>query len=173
MLRILEFPKPVIASSSSARARMFLVLELVPKTAGRVSTAEDALDDLAFLRAWQSNGRYHESHPATTRYQIDSRRGRLFDLLGRNRDATMLTNHDAARHTPDVIARFAMMEPGSGFDFIPRPLWEGHLKSSKTRCVRLLADKPAYTVTTLPDDFVHYNQHRILTVREWARNPML
>ncbi|MAT09894.1 MAG: hypothetical protein CMM02_02705 [Rhodopirellula sp.] len=25
------------------------------------------------------------------------------------------------------------------------------------------------TVTSLPDDFVHYEQPRILTVREWAR----
>ena len=28
---------------------------------------------------------------------------------------------------------------------------------------------PNITVTSLPDDFVHYEQPRILTVREWAR----
>jgi DNA (cytosine-5)-methyltransferase 1 len=145
------------------------ILDMVPTTPSRVFTAKDALDDLAFLRAWESNGRYHDSHPATTRYQVESRRGRLFAILGINRDDESLANHDAARHTPDVIARFAMMEPGTGFESIPPPLWEGHLKSSKKWCVRLSADRPAYTVTTLPDDFVHYRQHRILTVREWAR----
>jgi DNA (cytosine-5)-methyltransferase 1 len=145
------------------------VLDVLATTTGRHLTAKDALDDLAFLRAWESNGRYHESHPPITQYQIDSRRGRLFGAWGLDRSDTSLTNHDAACHTPDVIARFAMMEPGTGFESIPSPLWEGYLKSSKKWCVRLSADKPAYTVTTLPDDFVHYRQHRILTVREWAR----
>ena len=28
---------------------------------------------------------------------------------------------------------------------------------------------PSITVTSLPDDYVHYSQPRILTVREWAR----
>ena len=29
--------------------------------------------------------------------------------------------------------------------------------------------KPNITVTSLPDDYVHYSQPRSLTVREWAR----
>ena len=28
---------------------------------------------------------------------------------------------------------------------------------------------PTITVTSLPDDYIHYSQPRILTVREWAR----
>jgi len=35
--------------------------------------------------------------------------------------------------------------------------------------VRLHPDKPSFTVVTLPDDFVHYEKHRILTLREMAR----
>ena len=31
---------------------------------------------------------------------------------------------------------------------------------------------PTITVTSLPDDYVHYEQPRILTVREWARLQM-
>ena len=30
-------------------------------------------------------------------------------------------------------------------------------------------DEPAHTLTTLPDDFLHYAEPRILTVREYAR----
>ena len=30
-------------------------------------------------------------------------------------------------------------------------------------------DGPTITATSLPDDYVHYGQPRILTVREWAR----
>lgn len=145
------------------------VVDAIPAPGGQIWSAKEALDDLSFLRSWERNGAYHESHPATNAFQAESRRGRLFDLYGLSRDAASLTNHDAARHTPEVIARFAMMEAGQGFDSIPRGLWESHLQSSKKWCVRLDPERPAYTVTTLPDDFVHYRQHRILTVREWAR----
>lgn len=33
----------------------------------------------------------------------------------------------------------------------------------------LAANKPAHTLTTLPDDFLHYSEPRILSVREYAR----
>ncbi len=39
----------------------------------------------------------------------------------------------------------------------------------KHRIVRLEADAPAHTLTTLPDDLLHYSEPRILTVREYAR----
>jgi DNA (cytosine-5)-methyltransferase 1 len=40
----------------------------------------------------------------------------------------------------------------------------------KKRCLVLLDhDQPSHTLTTLPDDFVHYSEPRILTVREYAR----
>lgn len=144
------------------------VLDVIPEMPERIVTAREALDDLGFLRSWETATSYHESHPASTQYQEESRRGRLFKLWGLEVPEA-LTNHEVSKHTPDVIARFAMMQPGCGFDSIPSQLWDAHLHSSKKWCMRLDPDKPAYTVTTLPDDFVHYRQHRILTVREWAR----
>jgi len=40
----------------------------------------------------------------------------------------------------------------------------------RKRCiVPLDPDKPSHTLTTLPDDFLHYSEPRILTVREYAR----
>ncbi len=40
----------------------------------------------------------------------------------------------------------------------------------KKQCtVPLDGDKPSHTLTTLPDDFLHYAEPRILTVREYAR----
>jgi len=40
----------------------------------------------------------------------------------------------------------------------------------KKHCiVPLHPDKPSHTLTTLPDDFLHYSEPRILTVREYAR----
>lgn len=134
-----------------------------------VVTVEDAIGDLSFLKTWEKDGRYHPQFGATTRFQRESRRGRLFKKLGITVDGERLHNHEAAEHSPEVIARFAMMEPGGGFESIPARLWEAHLQSSKKWCIRLDGGQPAYTITTLPDDFVHYKQHRILTVREAAR----
>lgn len=135
----------------------------------RRNTVQDALSDLAFLRAWERCAEYEERYPATTAYQTRSRSGRLFEKYGRSRNDNVLNNHEAARHTPDIIARFAMIPPGSGAEAIPKSLWEMHLRTNKKWCVRLTPDKPSYTITTLPDDLVHYSQHRILTVRECAR----
>ena len=40
----------------------------------------------------------------------------------------------------------------------------------KKRCViPLQQDKESPTLTTLPDDYIHYSEPRILTVREYAR----
>jgi DNA (cytosine-5)-methyltransferase 1 len=133
-------------------------------------SVREAIGDLSFLRPWESSEEYSQSHPATTPYQRASRKGRLHTALGApSYSDGRLTNHQAAKHTPDVIARFAMMRPGFGLDSVPRELWDRHLSSSKKWCVRLDPDKPSFTVMTLPDDFVHYQQPRVLTVREMAR----
>ena len=132
-------------------------------------TVRQAISDLAFLRSWESNGSYSPMFPPATEYQRESRQGRLFAMLGIENPSNHLENHEAAYHTPEVIARFAMIEQGKGLDSIPEGLWARHLRSSKKWCVRLRPDRPSYTVTTLPDDLIHYKQHRILTVREMAR----
>ncbi len=135
----------------------------------RVVTVSEALGDLSFLRSWESNGHYHHDFPATSSYQRDCRRGRLFAKLGIRSDQSILSNHEAPRHTPDVIARFAMIEPGEGLGSIPAALWDSHLQTAKKWCVKLDPNKPSFTVVTLPDDFVHYSRPRTLTVREMAR----
>jgi len=145
------------------------IKQVSPTHSGPPVTVRQALSDLAFLRAWESNGHYNKHYSPVSDYQGESREGRLMKRLGMEYKQQRLANHDAARHTPEVIARFAMIQPGRGLDSIPESLWTAHLHSSKKWCVRLDADKPSYTVTTLPDDLVHYEQHRILTVREMAR----
>lgn len=132
-------------------------------------TSGEAIDDLSFLQPWESASSYSEEIKPNSRYQRDSRRGRLFKEMGIRRLDKELTNHEAAKHTPLVMARFAAIRKGRGLDSIPRALWEKHLKTEKKWCVKLDDSKLAYTVVTLPDDFVHYSSARVLTVRELAR----
>ena len=131
-------------------------------------TVGEAIGDLAFLRPWESATEYREDWQPTTSYQKESRLGRLFAKYGLSPDGS-LWNHEAAKHTPEVLARFGMLEKGRGLDSIPRPLWDRYLKTSKKWSVRLDDAKPSYTVVTLADDLVHPTHPRVLTVRELAR----
>ena len=78
-----------------------------------------------------------------------------------------LTEQVYSRHSKTVLERFSwILDPDAG-ELPPE------LRTKKFRQVALPAewgkDGPFITATSLPDDYVHYAQPRILTVREWAR----
>ena len=74
-------------------------------------------------------------------------------------------SHRFARHTQDIRDRFqaAIDERMSPTEYRKR----FDLNKSSTK--RLLPRSPTPTLTTLPDDYIHYCEPRILTVREYAR----
>ena len=81
-------------------------------------------------------------------------------------DSTKLTEQEYSRHKRDVVEKFDYMLANDGK--IPE-----HFKTRKFSQRLLKArwgnTEPNITATSLPDDYVHYSQPRILTVREWAR----
>jgi DNA (cytosine-5)-methyltransferase 1 len=132
-------------------------------------TASDALADL--------ETRYTQLRPCT---DPESRKGFMEPVYRGPRSRYQRLMNDAippesmtslrlARHTSPVSARFARIlrecEPG-------RPMHErdrARFGLRKQRIHPLAAKAPAPTVTTLPDDLLHYAEPRILTVREYAR----
>ena len=74
-----------------------------------------------------------------------------------------------ARHREDVRARFARIisecRQGVRMDDESRKTY----RLKKHRIYPMAAGQPAPTITTLPDDILHYSEPRILTVRECAR----
>lgn len=77
-----------------------------------------------------------------------------------------LTEQEYSKHRPAIVEKFAYMLEHNGE--IPE-----HARTKKFS-QRLLRDRwgnsePNLTATSLPDDYVHFSQPRILTVREWAR----
>lgn len=77
-----------------------------------------------------------------------------------------LTEQEYSKHKPSVVEKFDHMIRNAGE--IPEE-WR-----TKKFSQRLLKPswgnlEPNITATSLPDDYVHYSQPRILTVREWAR----
>ena len=74
-------------------------------------------------------------------------------------------SHRFARHSKAICERFqiAIDEDLSATEYRKR----FHLKKSGTK--HLAPEMPTPTLTTLPDDYIHYSEPRILTVREYAR----
>ncbi len=80
-----------------------------------------------------------------------------------------LTDHDYSDHAPRIIEKFEYMIAHNSE--IPE-----HMRTKKF-AQRVLPKTwgqkgPSLTATSMPDDYVHYAQPRILSVREWARLQM-
>ena len=78
-----------------------------------------------------------------------------------------LTEHKYSLHDEQIIEKFNWMLKHRGKE-LPKRF------QTKKFSLRVLPEEwgkegPTITATSLPDDYVHYAQPRILTVREWAR----
>lgn len=115
-------------------------------------TVKEAISDLAYLGLDDVSREYMDD--AHSDYQR---------LMRQDNDGT-LYNHKSTNHGNRVRERFAAMDPGDTVDDLP-----AHLQTDKHTLQRLHPDQPSPTVTTIPEDFVHYSRDRIPTVRETAR----
>ncbi len=133
-------------------------------------TAQEALSDLVSIEIGSKVEIY--KNKAESKYQLDSRIGRIQGYKRKKIDCEKLTNHETSKHTALVMQRFNLLSPGDDFKKIYSNLSEEQQERYKTRkhnCRRMLPSEPSPTVLTLPDDMVHYSKNRILTVRELAR----
>lgn len=126
--------------------------ELFPKKRNRkIISVEDAISDLAFLGL----------HERTETYKIKPKSDYQKKMRAKS---NVLQNHESADHSEKIQKRFAQIPPGvNGRDIL--------LKSatSKRDFYRFNPKNPSRTITTLPEDFIHYKLNRIPTVRELAR----
>lgn len=91
-------------------------------------------------------------------------------LLRRQDDHEVADSHRFANHRPDTTARFKaigrLCRRGVQLSATER----SQIAPTKKHVLVVLAAKQvAHTITTLPDDLLHYSEPRILTVRETAR----
>jgi len=114
-------------------------------------TVWDAISDLAFLKSGERSSKY--LGPPLTQYQLQTRK-----------KSKILYNHESPKHGNKTIERFSALRQGESIGDLPISM-----RTKKRSMFRLKAFAPARTLTTLPDDFVHYSQDRVLTVREMAR----
>jgi DNA (cytosine-5)-methyltransferase 1 len=133
----------------------------------RPVTCREALSDLEYdatnlaespdTKSYKA-GRYAE---ATTSYQ------RL--MRGTVRTGDVADSHRFVKHRAPIIARFSkiLRECPRGKNLPDDFKKENGI--NKDCIVPLDPRKPSSTLTTIPDDMIHYSQPRVLTVRECAR----
>lgn len=127
-------------------------------------SAEDAISDLL-----KSNGLV----PTTDRKGgfssgIYSRSKSPYQTYLRKGSFKKPGSHSFPKHKPEIVDRFVQ--------YLLEPRGKNLSKATKERLgvkknviIPLAADQPTPTITTLPDDYIHYLEPRILTVREYAR----
>ncbi len=124
-------------------------------------TLENAISDLL-----QSNGEVESETPnfkAGVYGQISSNYQKY--VRKHIRQNSRVDSHRFVKHTTSISTRFqiALNEKLSSSEYRER----FKLKKSSTKILE--KDKPTPTITTLPDDYIHYCEPRIMTVREYAR----
>ena len=119
-----------------------------PRPCERKATVWDAISDLDFLGCGEESSEYKKS--PSTKYQNEMRG-----------NSDTLHNHKAPCHSKNVTDKFAKIPPGAN----GRPVGG----TGKRDRYRMDPNSQSRTITTLPEDFVHYRRDRIPTVRELAR----
>jgi len=143
-----------------ARRRVFIIAtsmripstELFPRrTRTKKISVRDAISDLAFLDVGERSLEYKRQ--PQSRYQRLMRRG-----------TSILYNHEASAHSSRIRRRFASIPVGmNGKEVLRR------VKTSKRTYFKLHPRKVSRSLTTLPEDSIHYLRNRVVTVREMAR----
>jgi DNA (cytosine-5)-methyltransferase 1 len=137
----------------------------LPKATGKAPDLIDLMGDL--VDPDYENGGATNCYPAPARTSIQkflrTSDGRVL------RKGEAVTEHEYSKHNEQVLAKFRAMHATNGR--VPE------MYQTKKFAQRLLPARwgsvgPTITATSLPDDYVHFAQPRILTVREWARLQM-
>jgi DNA (cytosine-5)-methyltransferase 1 len=137
---------------------------LLPEPAGTPADPEDFLGDLVDPDYREKSSTTSYPRVAETEseewYRTDPHSGRVASA------GAAVTEQDYSKHRPRVEAKFEYMLKHNG---------EIRDKDrTKKFAQRVIPAEwgptgPTITATSLPDDYVHYSQPRVLTVREWAR----
>jgi DNA (cytosine-5)-methyltransferase 1 len=151
------------AAIPAAQKRFLRSLGLRPES--RV-TVKDAISDLRkrgskFIECIDSSGfKQIVYRGPVTPYQLQMHGS----MNGHAPNSLRLPNH-----SPRIVARFTKMvrEARKGVSLSDK---ERRIFGVKKQSIVVLnGAAPSHTLTTLPDDYIHYAEGRILTVREYAR----
>ena len=138
---------------------------LIPEGSGGAPDLVDLLSDLDDPK-WREKGSttryFREALNETQRKLRTDHNGKTFSL------GDELTDQEYSKHSDLVVEKFKAMHKGIELP----PEMRTKKFSQRLLPARWGDNGPSITATSLPDDYVHYSQPRVLTVREWARLQM-
>ncbi len=137
---------------------------LIKKGIGLTNSLEDAISDLLKINEVVSPdtksftaGLYN---PIQSKYQ---------ELLRGKVDSKIPDSHRFTKHSEDTLRKFEfILQNAEKNKTISNELKE-RFNLKKRTVIPLSGNRPTPTITTLPDDYIHYCEPRIFTVREYAR----
>jgi DNA (cytosine-5)-methyltransferase 1 len=142
----------------------FLKSKKLPEN-GRVS-AESAISDLEIQHAGKRPSRDTRGFD-----EIDYKgpRTEYQRLLHDGAVASSVNSLRLANHREETVRRFQEIQRTCRSGVVLSAMDRERLGLKKHHTVLLNRAEPSHTLTTLPDDLLHYSEPRILTVREYAR----
>ena len=115
---------------------------------------------------WSKKGRLIERFkPQTKPFYVKNTEG----LENGEKYFDSLNNHKTSNQSETVIKRLKVILKNGNYKNAQSQLEKLNLSSKKRNYNVLKPDKQSSTIMTIPDDYVHYNSPRALTVREMAR----
>jgi len=137
---------------------------LVNKGIAITNTLEDAISDL--LRINEIRSPDTKSFKAGLYNTINSN---YQEFLRRNNEQELPDSHRFAKHSEETIKRFKYIQKFAEKNKSLSSELKERFNLRKRTVIPLAGNNPAPTITTLPDDYIHYCEPRIFTVREYAR----
>ncbi len=172
LLRSIPFPDPFKILYGNLREE-FLGRRELPKD-GEI-TLREAISDLERVHGDAPCVEPSMEHFRQGKYGPTQKGNSYQALMRQCRDGNRIPkgqiadSHRFANHTPEIEARFRRIinefRPGIQLSSEERK----KLGLNKHRIAPLAAGEACHTLTSLPDDLVHYSEPRIPTVREYAR----
>lgn len=144
------------------RAKFFKSKKLDDKT-----SLSDAISDIL-----QSNGSVDSPDSKNFKAGVYSESNSNYQRLmrkGVKSSSTVVDSHRFAKHKEDTVARFEAILTSERRNKSVSEEFRLKHNLKKHTIVPLSKDEQTPTLTTLPDDYIHYAEPRILTVREYAR----
>lgn len=115
---------------------------------------------------WSREGRLIDRYPLKTKpFYVKNSEGLKKD----EKYFDPLNNHKTSNQSEDVIKRLEIILKNGDYKKSQFEIDESGLTSNKRNYNVLKPDDQSSTILTIPDDYIHYNSPRCLTVREMAR----
>lgn len=137
---------------------------LVNKGIGLTNSLEDAISDLLRINETIS--------PDTASFKAgfyNKPKSEYQKLLKGSYSKKIPDSHRFAKHNPSTIDKFKYILENANKNKTLSDEIKERFNLKKRTIIPLSGTTPTPTITTLPDDYIHYCEPRIFTVREYAR----